>query len=320
MPKGGNQLSFCDIRTISIWAADTTFTTVECDTTIVTYTGTVYPILQAKCISCHSGPTPEGNLDFTNYERVAFVAQSGALMGALNHQQGYTSMPKDGNKLDDCSIAKIGIWVRDTVFDDPGGGGNEFPCDPDTVYFQNQILPLILSSCATTDCHDKLTGEQEVLLVDYASIIHYGEITPGDPEDSELYEAITEDNEEDRMPPPPKNPLTNEQKNLIKKWIQQGAKNNFCEEDCDTLNVTFSGTVWPLVQNNCFGCHSGGNPSGGIPLVDYASVVSVANSGKLYGAISHSPGFSPMPKNGPRLNDCKITQIQIWIENGKPNN
>lgn len=319
MPKDGNQLSFCDIRTISIWVRDTTFAEVECDTSNVTYPGTVFPILQAKCMECHSGPTPQGNLDFNDYAQVAYLAQTGVLMGALRHEVGFEPMPKDGNMLDDCALAKIDIWVRDTIFEGPGGG-NEDPCDPDTVYFQNQVLPLIISSCSTTDCHDKLTEDQDVLLVDYASIIHYGEIEPGDPYDSELYEKIIDDDPEDRMPPPPKNPLTQEQKDIIRIWIEQGAKNNSCNEDCDTTNVTFSGTIWPVIENNCYGCHSGGSPSGNILLVDYASVVSVANTGQLYGAVSHSPGFVAMPKNAPKLSDCKIDQIRIWIENGKPNN
>ena len=319
MPKDGNKLSACDIRKIELWVRDTSFTAVDCDTTNVTYNGTVLPILQAKCFDCHSGAAPTGNLDFTNYDHVALVAENGALLGALHHETGYVPMPKDGNMLDDCSLTQIGIWVRDTTFTDPGGG-NEDPCDPDTVYFQNEILPLIISTCATTGCHDQLTGEQEVLLVDYASIIEYGEIEPFDPDNSKLYEKITDDDPDDRMPPPPASPLSLEQKNKIKKWIEQGALNNACEEDCDTTHVTFSATIWPIVELNCLGCHSGPQPSGGFTLTDYNAVVVQANNGKLFGAVNHDPGFVPMPRNAPQLSDCKIDQIRIWIEDGTPDN
>lgn len=318
MPKGGLKLSDCQIKTIEIWSSDTNLIVAECDTNNITYAGTVFPILQDKCLDCHSGATPEGNLDFNNYDHVAFVAQNGALMGALNHEVGFVPMPKDGNKLDDCSITQIGIWVRDTTFEDPGYGGH--PCDPDTVYFQNEIFPLIISSCATTDCHDKLTDEQEVLLIDYASIIEYGDIKPGDPGDSKLYEKIIDTDPEDRMPPSPEDPLSNVYKNLIKKWIEQGALNNSCDEDCDTTSVTFSGTIWPIIELNCFGCHSGPQPTGGINLVDYNSIVVQANNGKLFGAVNHNAGFAAMPKNAPKLSDCKIEQIKIWIEDGTPNN
>lgn len=319
MPKGSEKLSVCEIGTIEIWATDTSLVVAECDTNNVTYSGTVFPILKAKCLDCHSGPTPKGNLDFNNYDHVAFIAESGALTGSINHLAGYVQMPKDGNKLDDCSIAQIEIWVRDTTFTDPGGG-NEHPCDPDTVYFQNEILPLILSSCATTDCHDKFGEEQEIVFTDYASIIEYGEIRPFDAEESELYEKIMETDPDDVMPPPPASPLTSDQKNKIKKWINQGAKNNSCDEDCDTTNVTYSGTIWPIIELSCFGCHSGPEPSGGIALTSYASITQVANNGKLFGAINHENGFSAMPKNAPKLSDCKIDQVKIWIEDGTPNN
>jgi hypothetical protein len=122
------------------------------------------------------------------------------------------------------------------------------------------------------------------------------------------------------MPPPPKAPLNAEQIAKIETWILQGAKDNSCDEDCDTTNVTYSGTVWPILETSCVGCHSGPTPQGGINLSDYTNVVAVANTGKLYGAISHSEGYSPMPKNLPKLSDCKIDQVKIWIDDGTPNN
>ncbi len=319
MPKDGTMLSACDILIIEIWANDTVFGDIPCDTTNITYPGTIYPLLQDKCLSCHSGEQPSGNLDFTNYDHVAIVAQNGALLGALKHQAGYSPMPKDGSQLDDCTILKIEKWINDTTFSDPGGGVDQ-PCDPDTVYFQNEIFPLINSTCATIGCHNQLGEEQDVLLVDYSSIMSYGEIVPGNPDESKLFEKITDDDPDDRMPPPPNDPLTADQINLIRTWIEQGAQNNYCDEDCDTTNVTFSGTIWPMIELNCIGCHSGPQPSGNISLENYASIVVQAESGRLFGAISHSAGFSPMPKNAPKLSDCKIEQVKIWIEDGTPNN
>jgi hypothetical protein len=54
-------------------------------------------------------------------------------------------------------------------------------CDPDTIYFQNSILPLVVSSCGTTGCHDQESHKDGIILTDYASIIKTGEIKPGDP-------------------------------------------------------------------------------------------------------------------------------------------
>ena len=90
---------------------------------------------------------------------------------------------------------------------------------------------------------------------------------------------------------------------------------------CDTTNVTFSGSVAPILANNCLSCHSNSSAASlgnGIRLEDYADVK--ANSGRISGAIKHTGGYSPMPKNGGMLKPCLITQIDIWIGNGMPDN
>lgn len=195
------------------------------------------------------------------------------------------------------------------------------PCDPDTVYFTNTIGPLLLSSCGVAGCHDAGSAQEGVVLTDYARILSTGGIKPGNPSDSEIYEKITETDPEKVMPPPPRNPLTAEQIDMIYKWILQGAKNNSCTNtECDTINVTYALTIRPIIQNSCLGCHSGASPSGGIRLETHSDVVAVVNNGKLLGAIRHEQGYSAMPKNGAKLNDCYIKQIEKWIKNGAPNN
>lgn len=90
---------------------------------------------------------------------------------------------------------------------------------------------------------------------------------------------------------------------------------------CDTLNVTFSGTVTTMLANSCLSCHSNttaASSGNGIRLQDYADVKSRAIS--IAGAIKHSGGYSPMPKNGGQLKACPIAQFDAWIKNGMPDN
>jgi mono/diheme cytochrome c family protein len=94
---------------------------------------------------------------------------------------------------------------------------------------------------------------------------------------------------------------------------------------CDTTNVTYSADVWPVINDNCVSCHSGGAPSGNISLENYDNIknqalISSGQPGSLYGAISHDPGNSPMPKSGGKLSDCAITKIKKWIDDGALNN
>jgi hypothetical protein len=91
--------------------------------------------------------------------------------------------------------------------------------------------------------------------------------------------------------------------------------------NCNTTGVTFSATVVSLLQSNgCMSCHSGGAPSGNISLEGYSHVRTVAQNGKLYGAISHSAGFSPMPQGGNKMSACNINKIKAWMDAGFPNN
>jgi len=88
---------------------------------------------------------------------------------------------------------------------------------------------------------------------------------------------------------------------------------------CDTLNVTFNGKIFPMLSNNCLSCHSNANAAfyaNGIHLEDYADVQFMATV--IAGAIKHTAGHSPMPKNGSKLNACLITQFDIWVRTGTP--
>lgn len=191
-------------------------------------------------------------------------------------------------------------------------------CSPDSVYFENEILPIMISNCAKSGCHDPQTAEDDVILNNYQNIIQTGEIVPGYPGSSKLYEKIVQTEDEDRMPPPPSPPLTTQQIQAIATWISQGAKNNRCDSvSCDTNNVTWSGSLRGIVDITCKGCHNPSLPGGGFDLSTYEGLKNAAASGKLMPAISHQSAF-PMPKGGAKLADCQIRMFGIWIDNNYP--
>lgn len=82
-----------------------------CDTTNVTYTATVAPIMTEYCTSCHSGSSPSGNIDLSDYTNVKLYAQDGSLYGSMSHDPNWSEMPQGGNKLDDCTLLKVKIWI-----------------------------------------------------------------------------------------------------------------------------------------------------------------------------------------------------------------
>ncbi len=211
----------------------------------------------------------------------------------------------------------------EVVVDDDGGGGGPLPisepCDTDTVYFAQSILPLLVSNCAGPGCHDAISHESGVRLYDYSNIMQ--QVDPGDPNNSDLLTDGIWETGDNAMPPSPNPSLTPAQQDLIVTWIQQGATNNSCTGGCDTSNVTFSGTIAPLVQNNCAGgsCHDANAPTGNINLTTYAGVAQIANNGSLAGAIQHQAPYTSMPP-GLWLTQCQIDQVLIWVQDGSPNN
>jgi uncharacterized membrane protein len=169
-------------------------------------------------------------------------------------------------------------------------------------------------------CHDVASHQGGVILTTYQYVMATADIRPGRPFDSELYERITETDMQKRMPPAPNAPLTEQQKQLIYSWIQQGAQDLVCDNLCNPNNFTYSGAIRNIISNKCQGCHSGGTPQGGIDLSTYAGVKLKVDDGRLWGAVNHFAGFSPMPKNGNKLSACEIEQIQKWIAAGATNN
>jgi len=91
------------------------------------------------------------------------------------------------------------------------------------VCFNPDVQTIFSANCAITDCHNSVTAESGLILDNYQGIMEG--VTPGDPLKSEVYKAIT--SEWFEMMPPEK-PLTQEQRIIIRLWIDQGAKNSQC--------------------------------------------------------------------------------------------
>lgn len=60
----------------------------------ISYEGTVRPILENYCITCHSGNVPAAGLSLTTYEAVRYQTEKGSLLQRINNPQN--PMPKGG--------------------------------------------------------------------------------------------------------------------------------------------------------------------------------------------------------------------------------
>ena len=82
-----------------------------CDTTIVTYSASVNPVITAYCTGCHSGPNAPSGITLDTYIGVKAQVTNKKLLGVVTHSSGFVPMPQNGNKLSDCNIAKIRVWI-----------------------------------------------------------------------------------------------------------------------------------------------------------------------------------------------------------------
>lgn len=85
----------------------------NCDTTTVTYSGTIAPLMNASCNSCHGGTAAAGGgIVLDTYAGVKTYAANGKLLNSILQNGAASAMPKGGSKLPDCSINKVRAWIN----------------------------------------------------------------------------------------------------------------------------------------------------------------------------------------------------------------
>jgi len=95
------------------------------------------------------------------------------------------------------------------------------------------------------------------------------------------------------------------------------------DQACDTAAVSYTLDIVPILEANCYECHSQANApteGSGYVLEGYGYIVDVIGTGQLVGAIDWSGSFALMPKNGAQLPDCERAKIRNWVNQGAPNN
>ena len=94
-------------------------------------------------------------------------------------------------------------------------------------------------------------------------------------------------------------------------------------EACDTVLVSYSAIIEPLIRENCYDCHNSVNyksNGGNLLLEGYSNLFVVIPDGTLLSSVSQDGKTSRMPRNAPKLDDCTILKIKEWLDQGFPNN
>lgn len=87
------------------------------------------------------------------------------------------------------------------------------------------------------------------------------------------------------------------------------------------IEVSLKNEIRPIFNKySCSSCHSASQRSGGVNLETYTSLKSVATNGALYGAMSHTGSYSPMPSSNTKATSAELNLVKKWIDEGAKDN
>ena len=92
--------------------------TENCDSTGVTFTKDIKPILEQYCgtgdVSCHSNNNTNQNPSLASYVDDSLAAH-GDLLASIVQDGSVKPMPYNGGKLSDCKINKFKAWINNNL-------------------------------------------------------------------------------------------------------------------------------------------------------------------------------------------------------------
>lgn len=94
--------------------SDLVYPSAACDTTGVTYSQTIKPLVGNYCLACHGSNNYSslgGNLNLDGYNNLSSAVKSGVLLKSIKHEAGASPMPKNSPQLSECHIAQIEKWI-----------------------------------------------------------------------------------------------------------------------------------------------------------------------------------------------------------------
>ena len=89
-------------------------TALSCDTTNVTYSNQIVSILNAQCNYCHGAAANSigGGIYLNTYAALKPYINNGSFLNSILQNGKASAMPKNGAKMDNCSILKIQSWIN----------------------------------------------------------------------------------------------------------------------------------------------------------------------------------------------------------------
>ena len=229
------------------------------------------------------------------------------------------------------------------------------PGPDEAIDFKQHVLPIMEERCfschnAPYDKNGRTIHPKAGLRLDTYEWVMKGNldntvVEAGNLADSYLHEVVTLDEEDDMFMPPKGGPLSAEQIDVIKRWIEEGAKESaggggeVASSDM-SKGISFHDHIFPLMEERCLDCHSEPyvkngrtiHPKAGLRLDTYDSIIKGnldgtiiekgnADESTLYAVITlDSDDPEIMPPKGDPLTEEEISMFKQWIMEGAKEN
>lgn len=88
-----------------------------CDTTGMTYSVNIKPILSTNCYGCHGAASYQtrSGINLEDFGALTTQVKNGNLLNSIKHTGGVTPMPLNGAQLSACDINKITDWINNGI-------------------------------------------------------------------------------------------------------------------------------------------------------------------------------------------------------------
>lgn len=86
---------------------------------------------------------------------------------------------------------------------------------------------------------------------------------------------------------------------------------------CDTVAMSYSQDIQPIIQSNCLSCHAPGGEQESTPFTNYTEIKPYSDANNILARIKGVGGI--MPPTG-AISTCNQLKIEAWINAGAQDN
>ncbi len=275
----------------------------------------IRPILVAECGECH-GENPTAGLKVTDYASLMIGGRDGAVIVPGDPEASPIFAVLDQRHfgaLTSVQLALVRQWVLAGALEGAPAG----PAASAAPTYET-VGPALTETCGR--CHGGDRPRSGLDVTSYATLLAGGRdgavITPGDPDDSLIFEVLAEGHFAE---------LSADQMQMLRDWVAAGAPEAAgsaasAEPAASSGEPTYA-DLQPILTETCGECHSGDRPRSGLDVTSYATLLAGGRDGAVIipGDPDDSLIFEVLGEgHRAELSPDQMQMLRAWVAAGAP--